>query len=137
MKKTLSLLLVALLVLSLAPALLSCSKAVVDVEDLKGTYTRDLAGTTLNVYNWAEYISEGAEGSLYVEKAFEKLTGIKVNYNTYESNEVMYSKLKSGSVTYDVIIPSDYMIERLISEGMLLSFDPAKELSNYSYIDSQ
>ena len=137
MKKTLSLLLVALLVLSLAPALLSCSKAVVDVEDLKGTYTRDLAGTTLNVYNWAEYISEGAEGSLYVEKAFEKLTGIKVNYTTYESNEVMYSKLKSGSVTYDVIIPSDYMIERLISEGMLLSFDPAKELSNYSYIDAQ
>ncbi len=137
MKKALSLCLAAFLLLALVPSLASCSKALVDVENLEGTYTRDLAGTTLNVYNWAEYISEGAEGTLYVTKAFEKLTGIEVNYSTYESNEVMYSKLKSDAVSYDVIIPSDYMIERLISEGMLLSFDPEKELSNYSYIDGQ
>ena len=108
----------------------------VNVENLVGTYNMDLAGTELNVYNWAEYISDGSEGALDVVAAFEKLTGINVNYSTYESNEVMYSKIKSDSVSYDVIIPSDYMIARMKNEGMLQKLDYSK-IPNYEYIDEQ
>ena len=100
---------------------------------VEAEYSKDLAGTTLNVFNWGEYISDGAEGALDVIGAFEKLTGIKVNYTTYESNEAMYAKLKSESVAYDVIIPSDYMIQRMAKEGMLKEIDYSK-VSNYKYI---
>lgn len=101
-----------------------------------GEYTKDLAGTTLNVFNWGEYISDGSEDSVDVNREFEKLTGVKVNYVTYDNNESMYAKLKSGAVAYDIIIPSDYMIERMISEDMLEKIDVTK-LSNYKYIDEQ
>ena len=101
--------------------------------EFEGTYTKEFAGTTIYVYNWGEYISDGSDESVDVNKEFEKLTGIKVNYATFESNETMYSQLKSGGVTYDIVIPSDYMIQRLISEDMLKSFDVTK-LSNYHYI---
>lgn len=66
-----------------------------------------LQGTTVNVYNWGEYISDGGEGSMDVVREFEKLTGAKVNYTNFESNENMYSKLSGGGVSYDVITPSD------------------------------
>ena len=102
----------------------------------RAEYTRDLAGTTLNVFNWGVYISDGTEGSFNVNKAFENLTGIHVNYDTFESNEAMYAKLKSGAVSYDVIIPSDYMIERLRSEDMIQPLDFSK-LTNYDLIDDQ
>lgn len=102
---------------------------------LRGTYTRDLAGTTLNVYNWGEYISDGYEDTLDVNAEFEKITGIKVNYTNYDSNESMYSKLSGGGIAYDVIIPSDYMIARMANEGLLMKLDTAK-LTNYKYIDS-
>lgn len=102
---------------------------------LKGTYNRDLAGTDLNVYNWGEYISDGYEGTLDVNAEFEKITGIHVNYSNYDSNESMYSKLSGGGIAYDIIIPSDYMIARMINEDLLLKIDPTK-LSNYQYIDS-
>lgn len=82
-----------------------------------------LQGTTVNVYNWGEYISDGAEGSMDVVSDFERLTGATVNYTNFESNENMYSKLAGGGVSYDVIVPSDYMIERLIDEDMLLEID--------------
>lgn len=98
-----------------------------------GTYTRDLAGTTLNVYNWGEYISDGSDNSLDVNSAFEKLTGIKVNYTNFESNEEMYAKIKAGSSAYDIVIPSDYMIQRMIREDMLMTID-TKNLSNFHYI---
>ena len=74
---------------------------------------------TLNVYNWGEYISNGSDDSVDVVAAFEKLTGIKVNYTTYDSNERLYAKLKSGGVSYDVIFPSDYMVGKMAKEGML------------------
>ena len=74
---------------------------------------------TLNVYNWGEYISNGSDDSVDVVAAFEKLTGIKVNYTTFDSNESLYAKLKSGAANYDVIIPSDYMVAKMINEGML------------------
>lgn len=96
-------------------------------------YTRDLEGTTLNVCNWGEYISDGAEGTLNVVTAFEELTGIKVNYDNFATNESLYSKLAGGGVSYDVIIPSDYLIERLIAEDMLKPLDYSK-IPNYSYI---
>lgn len=82
-----------------------------------------LQETTVNVYNWGEYISDGAEGSMDVVSEFERLTGATVNYTNFESNENMYSKLAGGGVSYDVIVPSDYMIERLIDEDMLLEID--------------
>lgn len=103
--------------------------------NLKGEYTREFAGTELNVYNWGEYISDGSDGCIDVNREFERLTGIKVNYTTFESNETMYSQLKNGGVSYDIIIPSDYMIARLKSEDMLSKID-VSALSNYKYIDS-
>ncbi len=92
-----------------------------------------LAGTSINVYNWGEYISDGSEGTMDVNKKFEELTGIKVNYTTYETNENMYTKIRSGGANYDIIIPSDYMIQRLIAEGYLekINFD---NIPNYKNI---
>lgn len=78
---------------------------------------------TLYVYNWGLYISDGSDESVDVIEAFEELTGIKVNYTTYDSNESMYAKLKSGGASYDVIVPSDYMIGKMREEGMLAKLD--------------
>lgn len=95
---------------------------------------------TLNVYNWGEYISDGSEGSFDTIKEFEiwfeETYGqkINVNYSTYASNEDMYSKISSGAVSYDVIIPSDYMIARMANEGMLLPLN-FENIPNYKYIN--
>lgn len=89
---------------------------------------------TINVYNWGQYISDGTDGCLDVNKAFTEATGIKVNYMTFDSNETMYTKLKTGGSTYDIIIPSDYMIARLIAEDMLEEID-FSNIPNYKYID--
>lgn len=95
-----------------------------------------LRGTKLYVYNWGEYISDGADGTLNVNAAFEEKYGIEVIYDTYDTNEVMYSKLKGGGVSYDVVIPSDYMIERMIKEDMLEKID-FSNIPNYSYISDK
>lgn len=95
-----------------------------------------LRGTELYVYNWGEYISDGADGTLDVNAAFEEKYGIEVIYDTYDTNEVMYSKLKGGGVSYDVVIPSDYMIERMIKEDMLQKID-FSNIPNYKYIPEQ
>ena len=90
---------------------------------------------TLNVYNWGQYIADGSDDSLDIIAAFEEAyPHIKVNYSTYDSNEIMYSKLTSGGITVDVIFPSDYMIARMISEDMLLPIDYSN-IPNYTYID--
>ncbi len=95
---------------------------------------KGLEGSTINVFNWGEYISDTYEdGLIDVNSEFEKLTGIKVNYVTYESNEDLYPKIKNGGASYDIIIPSDYMIERMIDEEMLLPID-VETLPNYKYI---
>lgn len=80
---------------------------------------------SINVYNWGEYISvdDGEEDSFDTNAEFEKLTGIKVNYTNYASNEEMYAKIKSGGSSYDILIPSDYMVARMINEGMLEKLD--------------
>jgi len=92
------------------------------------------ASEEITVYNWGQNISDGSDGCLDVIAAFEEETGIKVNYLTFDSNESLYTKLKTGGSTYDIIIPSDYMIGRLINEGMLeeLNFD---NIPNYANVD--
>ncbi len=98
-------------------------------------FARPQESITLNVYNWGQYIADGSDGSMEVIKEFEaRYPHIKVNYSTYDSNEIMYSKLSNGGITVDVIIPSDYMIARLISEDMLLPLD-FDNIPNYQYID--
>lgn len=86
--------------------------------------------SVVNVYNWGEYIDEE------LLDQFTEQTGIKVNYTTFSDNESLYSVLSSGSANYDVVIPSDYMVSRLISEDMLeeLNFD---NIPNYQYIDEE
>ncbi len=104
------------------------------VEDME-YYTRFQGqGISINVYNWGEYISTGAdEGTLDVNAEFTKLTGIQVNYTTYPSNEDLYSKLKNGGASYDVIIPSDYMISKMINEEMIQPID-LENIPNFKYI---
>lgn len=87
----------------------------------------------VNVYNWGEYIANGEDGLMDVIDEFEKETGIKVNYTTYETNEEMYNMLKNSNVSYDVVIPSEYMISKLINEDMLLELD-FDNIPNYQYI---
>ena len=89
---------------------------------------------TLNVQNWGQNIADGSDGTLDIIAAFEeKYPHIKVNYSTYESNEALYSKLSGGGITVDVIIPSDYMIARLIKEDMLLPLD-FDNIPNYANV---
>ena len=89
---------------------------------------------TLNVMNWGMNIADGSDGTLDIVKAFEeKYPHIKVNYTTYDSNESLYSKLKGGGLTVDVIIPSDYMIARMIKEDMLLELD-FNNIPNYQFV---
>ena len=127
MKRILIFTLIALLILPLCLSLYSC-----DSEET----------TTLYVYNWGEYISDGSDGTLDTNKAFEEYyyakTGKKVtvNYSTFSSNESMYAKIESGSASYDVIIPSDYMIQRMVNEDMLAPLDISK-IPNYQYIDER
>ncbi len=90
----------------------------------------------LNIFNWGQYIANGEDDTVDLIAKFEKETGIKVNYFTYESNEAMYAKLKSGGASYDIVIPSDYMIARLIKEDMLDTIDTSK-LSNYDNLDER
>ncbi len=134
MKKTICLFLSALIILS--ATLVSCGGGNYTLESPRAEYTREFEGTTLNVFNWGVYISDGSEGTFDVNRAFEELTGIKVNYLNYESNEAMYSKIKSEAVSYDIIIPSDYMIERLKNEGLLQKLDFSK-ITNYDLVDAK
>jgi len=95
-----------------------------------GNSNKDESKGVVNVYNWGEYIGED------IVAQFEKETGIKVNYKTYDTNEALYSVLKQGGVSYDVIIPSDYMISRMISEDMLEKID-FNNIPNMSLIEDQ
>ena len=99
--------------LSLSTLLVGCgdksSSEQYDAEELYGC-------NVINVYNAGEYIGDG------VLATFEKMYNAKVNYDLFESNEIMYTKLLGGS-SYDVLVPSDYMIERLLQEDMLQPLD--------------
>ena len=91
---------------------------------------------TLNVCNWGEYMAVNEEDYLDVNKEFEKLTGIKVNYKTFATNEELYSKLKSGGGDYDIVVPSDYMISKMINEGLIQKLDYSN-IPNFGYIDKK
>jgi len=93
-------------------------------------------GVTINVYIWGEYISNGVDDTLDVNKEFTKRTGIDVNYTTFDTNESLYSKLANGGANYDIIIPSDYMISKLIDEKMIEKLD-FSNIPNFQYIDEQ
>lgn len=82
---------------------------------------------TINVFNWGEYIDESL-----IDK-FEEETGIKVNYSTYDTNEIMYQKVKTNPGTYDIVIPSDYMVQKMIEEDLLEKID-FNNIPNYQYI---
>lgn len=79
-------------------------------------------------------MSNGTDGFIDVISQFEQETGIQVSaYDTYDSNEQMYAKLKSGSSDYDIVFPSDYMISRLIQENLIQPID-VSQMANYSQI---
>ena len=82
---------------------------------------------TLNFFNVGDYIDEA------LIRKFEKETGIKVNYSTYDTNEIMYQKVKTNPGTYDLVIPSDYMVQRMINENLLEKID-FNNIPNYQYI---
>ncbi len=119
----------ALLILTVAclPTLVSCASVGI------GGKT-----TTLYVYNWGEYIEDGTGDNDNVNDEFERWyydtygERVKVNYSTYASNESMYAKISSGSANYDVIFPSDYMVERMIDEDLLLplNYDNIPNIGN-------
>lgn len=90
------------------------------------------AQRTVTVYNWGQYIGTGEDDTIDVIAEFEAKTGIKVNYITYDSNETLWTKLEMGGSNYDVIIPSDYMIGRLIANDMLekINFDNVPNYAN-------
>ena len=83
---------------------------------------------TLNVFNWGEYIGENV---LY---DFEDTYNVKVNYSLFDSNEIMYTQLLGGN-DYDILVPSEYMIERLRDEGLLLPLD-LKQIPNISNLSN-
>ena len=92
------------------------------------------SGVTINVYNWGQYISDGTDGYIDVNAAFTEATGIQVNYMTFDTNESLYTKLKTGGSSYDIIVPSDYMAGRLIDEGLVQKID-FSNIPNYQYIN--
>ena len=85
---------------------------------------------TLTVYNWGDYID-----SDLIEK-FEEETGIKVIYQTFDSNEAMMTKIEQGGTSYDIAVPSEYAISKMKDEGLLHELDHDK-IPNLQYIDSR
>ena len=131
------------LILIIATILLCSCGSSEDGNAPKGKYETK----NLNVYNWGEYISDEDDeecGLFDVNAGFEEYFNenladkygyyIKVNYSTYATNEDMYAKLTNSAVAYDIVIPSDYMIQKMIANDMLLPIDTSK-LSNYENID--
>ncbi len=96
--------------------------------DKNNTSNGEESKNTLTVLNYGKYIDEG------VLKKFEKETGIDVKYEEYESPEEMYTKYKAGAIDYDVICTSEYIIQKLISEGEVLEQDYSS-LSNFNNLD--
>ncbi|OJG92615.1 spermidine/putrescine ABC transporter spermidine/putrescine-binding protein [Enterococcus silesiacus] len=75
---------------------------------------------TLTIYNWGDYIDPD------LLRKFEKESGYKVNYETFDSNEAMFTKIQQGGTAYDITIPSEYMIQKMMKEKMLLPIDHSK-----------
>lgn len=82
----------------------------------------------INIYNWGDYIDPA------LLKKFEKESGYKVNYDTFDSNEAMFTKIQQGGTHYDIAIPSEYMIEKLRQENLLVSLDQ-KKIKGMQYLE--
>ena len=108
--------------------ILLASIAMLSMNLLVGCGSSDDSKEVLNIYNIGDYI----DPELVTQ--FEDEYGIKVNYESYDTNEAMYQKLKSGSTNYDLAFPSDYMVEKLISEDMIeeINFDNIPNFENIS-----
>ena len=125
--------------MSIKKRLLSLSlAALLCIPSFAGCFTAKAAaadtGVTINVYNWGQYISDGTDDYLDVNAAFTEATGIEVNYMTFDTNESLYTKLKTGGSSYDIIVPSDYMAGRLIDEGLVQKPD-FSNIPNYQFIN--
>ncbi len=83
----------------------------------------------LNVYNWSDYIAEDTIAN------FEAETGIKVNYDVFDGNEVLEAKLLTGNTGYDIVVPSAYFLERQIQAGLFMKLDKSK-LPNWGNLDA-
>ncbi len=134
MKKILALFLVTMMITMMGVSASATGLELLDTSKLNMEYYEQFKGQdiSINVYNWGEYISNGEDETLDINKAFEELTGITVYYTNFATNEELYAKLKGGGVSYDVIIPSDYMIGKMINEDMLeeLNKDNIPNLAN-------
>ena len=145
--------LISLLLVLLLASLLLCSRK----GDAENTGNKSYPTKTLNVYNWGEYISDEDDpecGLFDVIAGFEEYFNnnladkyqcyIKVNYSTYATNEDMYAKLTNSAVAYDIVIPSDYMIQKMINhvdengnpDSLLIKLDYSK-LTNYGNINEE
>ena len=111
----------ALLALVSVPGALADGGTITVNEDI--SVSEDYDWTRFSDDNITLNVSDGSDDSVDVLSAFEELTGIKVNYTTFDSNESLYAKMKSGGATYDVIFPSDYMVGKMAAEGMLAPLD--------------
>ncbi len=128
-------------------ALVMCLAVVCGVGSVALADGENTGEQVLNVYNWGVYMDVGGDDGAYYDQkasmdvnvAFEKWykdtygVEIKVNYATYENNEAMYQKLVAGGASYDIVIPSDYMVNRLIQEERLEKLD-FSQIPNYQYI---
>lgn len=129
MKRILSLLITCIILFATTAVMPAVSAETADEAEPK--YSGEV-----NVYNWGEYISPGDDGGLDVIAEFESRYGIKVNYTNFETNEELYNVLVNSNSSYDVIIPSDYMVARLREEGMLLKLD-FNNIPNYKNIEDR
>lgn len=118
MKKIICILMVLILAVGMTATLSGCGKSY---------------DSEINVFNWGENISDGTDDSMDVIAEFEEKYNIKVNYTTYETNEELYSILSSSNSSYDIVIPSDYMIEKLIAEDLLTEIN-FENIPNYQNI---
>ena len=138
MKKCIALIL-AVLMLGCVISMAACSSKSADTDDGEDNGESDAARGyqgEVNVYNWGEYISPGDDDTIDVIQEFEDKYNIKVNYTNFETNEEMYNVLTNSNSSYDVIIPSDYMVSRLREEGLLEKID-FDNVPNYKYIDER
>ena len=140
-KRLIALLLLAAMLLSMAVVAFAQAEGEAETQEEEMVFEYDLdyygrfrgQNKTLNVYNWGEYISDGSDDSLDVNKLFEELTGVKVVYSTFDTNETLYAKLKTGGSSYDIIIPSDYMVSRMMEEQLIQPLD-FNNIPNFKYI---
>lgn len=113
--------------LKIAVAVVTCACTILPLLcGCTGTGTTGSSKKEVYVYNWGEYIDPD------VLDSFTEETGIKVIYDEYETNEIMYPKVEAGAVTYDVLCPSDYMIQKMIDNDLLqeINFDNVPNISN-------